>query len=139
MPRLQTFLVIDLVDSTEVLSNLGEPRQVWRQHAYLDLLRCAIATAGGCEAESSGDCMLATFEAASEAVACAVAMQHAFARQNASGEERLDIRIGIAIGEVDDGREPNATERSGGPAARARRLCEAALGGQILVSNMVAV
>src|SRR5262245_38340047 len=140
MARLLTFLATDLVESTRMLSDLGESRAASLHHAYLEVVRRAIAASGGREATSFGDGVTAAFDGPSEAVGCAVAMQRAFHRHNGAAAERLDVRIGIAVGEVAGG--PEELERDGvpgGPAVRARRLCDASLGGQILVSNLVAV
>jgi class 3 adenylate cyclase/tetratricopeptide (TPR) repeat protein len=137
--RLLTFLVTDLVGSTEVLSRLGETRAASLQRTYFGLQRTALASAGGEELKSFGDGMMAAFDTPSAAVGCAVAMQRAFERHNARGGERLDVRIGIACGETAD--EPEQLDNDGffgGPAVRAKRLCDAALGGQILVSDVVA-
>jgi class 3 adenylate cyclase/tetratricopeptide (TPR) repeat protein len=137
--RLLAFLVTDLVGSTEVLSRLGETRAATLQRTYFGLLRTAIASAGGKELKSFGDGMMAAFDTPSAAVGCAVAMQRVFERHNSRGGERLDVRIGIACGEAAD--EPERLDSDGffgGPAVRAKRLCDAALGGQILVSDVVA-
>lgn len=139
MGRLLAFLVTDLVGSTEVLSRLGESRAESLQRTYVGMLRSAIAAADGDELKSFGDGVMASFPTASQAVACAAAMQRAFVRHNARGGERLDVRIGLDVGEAAD--EPERLDREGffGRAAvRAKRLCDAALGGQILVSDLVA-
>ena len=134
-----TFVVTDIVDSSDVLSSLGETRSAALQRVYLALLRGALASTGGHEVKSLGDGVTATFDSPPQAVAYAVAIRSAVERHNASGRERLDVRAGIAVGEVADGVDQfdgNGSLR--GPHARARRLCESALGGQILVSNLVA-
>ncbi len=78
------------------------------------------------------------FDVPSDAVACAVAVQRAAERHNERGLDRLDLRIGIQFGEAS---ESTAVSENGDylapPAIQARQLCDAAQGGQILVSDVV--
>jgi AAA ATPase-like protein len=82
-----------------------------------------------------GDGIMATFAGAADAVDAAVAIQRAFDRHNrsASPASRLDARVGISSGDVsfEDG------DCFGAPVVEAARLCQAANGGQILVSQVV--
>ncbi len=134
-PRLVTVLFTDLVASTETVARLGpEAGQAWRL-GHLDLLREAIAGAGGREVQAFGDGLLVLFEAASAAVACAAAMQQRVARANARRDALAEtaVRVGIALGE--------ATEDEQGVhglvVVEAARLCAAAKGGQVLASALI--
>ncbi len=134
-PRLVTVLFTDLVASTETVARLGpEAGQAWRL-GHLDLLREALAGAGGRELQAFGDGLLVLFEAASAAVACAAAMQQRVARANARRDALAEtaVRVGIALGE--------ATEDEQGVhglvVVEAARLCAAAKGGQIVASALV--
>ena len=140
--RLLTFLATDLVGSTDLLRDLGETRPESLLELYFAMVGASIVASGGTEDSRSGDCLTAAFEAPSQALACAVTTQQAFGRHNADSNApgRLDVRIGIAVGEVLD--ETGNEEHEGpltGPSLRARQLCDTALGGQIIVSNLVAV
>lgn len=78
---------------------------------------------------------MATFIGASDALGAAVAIQQALDRHNRSGSSDvpLEVRIGISAGDV-------AFEEKdcfGTPIVEAARLCAAAGGGRILVSEVV--
>jgi class 3 adenylate cyclase len=90
------------------------------------VLRRAIRDHGGREVKSLGDGLMVVFGSANDAVACGVAMQQAVA----AGEDPLELRVGIASGETlreDD-------DYYGRPVIVAHRLCDAARGGDVLVS-----
>jgi len=138
MARVLTFLFTDLVGSTEILSRLGESRAEVARRSYFGLLREATAAAGGRELKTLNDGVLVAFDSPSKAVGCGVAMQRAFARHNARSAERLDVRIGLQSGEaLENDEQYEHEDYFGGPVVEARRLCDAALGGQILVSSLV--
>jgi class 3 adenylate cyclase/tetratricopeptide (TPR) repeat protein len=129
---LVAILFTDLVGSTEASSRLGEPRAEEFRQAHFALLREGIRDHGGAEVKNLGDGLMVAFPAASDAVACAVAMQQALARHNRRGGEVMAIRVGVAVGE--------ATEEDGDyfgtPVVEASRLCSHAEGGEILVTEM---
>jgi tetratricopeptide (TPR) repeat protein len=68
-------------------------------------------------------------------VACAVAMQQGIARHNRRSAEPLSMRVGIAVGEA----TCEESDYFGTPVVEASRLCAAAEGGQVLVTEMVRV
>jgi class 3 adenylate cyclase/tetratricopeptide (TPR) repeat protein len=138
MMRVVTFMSVDLVGSTEILARLGESRAQMARRGYAGILEAAAATVGG-HLDMRGDGATVAFDSPSGAVSCAVAVQQACARHNARAADRLDARIGIQAGEAadDDDRHAEQQEEAGGPLLEAQRLCEAALGGQILVSSLV--
>jgi class 3 adenylate cyclase len=125
-------LFTDLVGSTEAVARLGEERAEELRQAHFALLREALGDHGGTEVKNLGDGLMVAFRAASDAVACAVAMQQALARQNRRGGEPLAMRVGVAVGE--------ATEEDGDyfgtPVIEASRLCARTEGGEILVTEM---
>ena len=77
---------------------------------------------------------MASYTSAADALAGAVAMQVAVERRNRRGDHRsLAMRIGVSAGDAtfeDD-------DWFGTPVIEAARLCAAAEGGQILVSDLV--
>jgi class 3 adenylate cyclase len=120
-------LFTDVVGSTELLDRLGDDaaHQVRRRH--FALLREAVGNHGGREVKSLGDGLMVVFGGVDAAVACGVAMQRAMS----ASDDPLELRVGIASGEVvcEDG------DYFGRPVIVARRLCDAASGGQTLVSE----
>ncbi|TET51956.1 MAG: adenylate/guanylate cyclase domain-containing protein, partial [Anaerolineales bacterium] len=130
-----TFLFTDLERSTEILQRLGddEAQVLWRTH--FGLLRNALAARGGQEVKNLGDGLMVVFASALDGLACAVAMQQAVHRHNQRQEEshRLQVRVGLHVGEPI--REEN--DYFGMPVVVAKRLCDRAQGGQILVSDLV--
>jgi class 3 adenylate cyclase/tetratricopeptide (TPR) repeat protein len=137
LTRVLTFLFVDLVESTEILDRLGESRAEIALRSYSEILAAATTAAGG-HLMKLGEGALVTFEGPSDAVGCAIAIQRACARHNRRAPERLDVRMGLQAGEAADAEQPAARgEQFGAPALEAERLCEVALGGQILVSSLV--
>ena len=124
-----TVLFTDLVGSTTLLSTLGDDAADELRRAHFSLLRSAIAAHRGREVKTLGDGLMVAFTSAREAVACAAAMQVAASAQS----DRLELRVGIDAGEPihEDG------DLFGTPVVVAQRLCDAAAGGQVLVSDVV--
>ncbi|HKN01146.1 MAG TPA: AAA family ATPase [Candidatus Binataceae bacterium] len=127
-----TLLFTDLVDSTEHLQRAGDEagEQLFRLHHRF--MTEAVVGGGGEELEWLGDGMLAAFSSSADAVRCAISMQQTARRT--TGGSRIEIRIGIHLGEV--------LRRDGGyfgtPVVTARRLCDRASSGQILCSRLIA-
>jgi class 3 adenylate cyclase len=121
------FLFTDVVGSTELLDRLGDDAAHQQRRRHFGLLREAIGRHGGREVKSLGDGLMVVFATLRAAVECAVAMQRAVA----ASDDRLELRVGVASGEVvcEDG------DYFGRPVVVARRLCDAAGGGEVLVSE----
>jgi len=95
---LVAILFTDLVGSTEAASRLGEGGAETFRQTHFALLREGIRDHGGTEVKNLGDGLMVAFAAASDAVACAVAMQQALARHNRRGGEAMTLRVGVAVG-----------------------------------------
>ncbi len=87
-------LFTDLVGSTDLMTQVGEPAFDELRRAHFAALRAAIERTGGEEVKNTGDGVMAVFNSAAEAVDCAVAMQHAADRQARTGPAPLAIRVG---------------------------------------------
>jgi DNA-binding SARP family transcriptional activator/class 3 adenylate cyclase len=133
--KVATFLFCDLVDSTGLLTRLGDDAGDEMRRECYAVFREALITHGGTKVKSTGDGVLAVFAASvSDAVACGITMQ-----QGMAGLDRahpwvgLGLRVGIAVGEAkaDDG------DWFGTPVVEAARLCAAAQAGQILAADVV--
>ena len=127
----------DLVGSTEIRSRLGEDAAEELRQTHDRLIGSAVEANGGRLVKSLGDGVMATFAAASRALAAAVAIQQALDRHNRSGSSGapLEVRIGVSAGDVSF----EETDCFGTPVIEAARLCAVARGGTILVTDVVRV
>ncbi len=130
-----TIVFTDVVGSTQVRSHLGEIEadRLFREHERT--LTEVVAAHQGRVVKAAGDGIMATFDAASDAVAAAVSMQRRVSQPalHHGGGADLQLRIGIAAGDVswEDG------DCFGLPVVIAARLEADADAGQILVSHVV--
>src|SRR5205085_8407748 len=95
------------------------------------LMRDAVGTEGGAEVDARADEFFAVFRDAPSAVSAAVTIQRGIASRKWPGGVRLLVRAGIHSG------KPKLIEGSyvGLPVHTANRICSAAHGGQILLSD----
>jgi class 3 adenylate cyclase len=120
-------LFTDVVGSTELLDRLGDDEAHELRRRHFALLRRAVHEHGGREVKSLGDGLMVVFHSPRAALACATSMQSAVA----ACADPLELRIGIASGETI--REDD--DYFGRPVIVARRLCDSADGGDVLVSE----
>ena len=130
---MASVLFTDLVGSTTLMARVGRDAFDDLRRDHFARLRGAVAQNGGREVKTLGDGVLAVFDSASEAVACAVAMQQVVGLQSQLTGGPLAIRIGLAVGEVsfEDG------DVFGTPVVEAARLVSLARGEQILATQAV--
>jgi tetratricopeptide (TPR) repeat protein len=116
-----------LVNSTELLAQLGDERAETLRRTHFRILRDAVADHGGHEVKTMGDGIMVVFASAVDAVRCGAAIQRA------TNHKGVEVRVGLHVG------EPIREEGDyfGTPVVVARRLCDAAAGGQILTSDLV--
>jgi len=130
-----TILFTDLASSTALTQRLGDAKAQELVRAHNSTVREALAAQGGSEVKHTGDGIMASFPTASGALECAVAIQRGVALRQAQGGDgqSLAVHIGLNAG------EPVAEERDlfGTSVQLARRICDHAEAGQILVSNVV--
>ncbi len=93
----------DLVGFTK-LGQQDEEAALRLRREHQDLLRPLFQQFGGREVKSLGDGFLVEFSSALESVRCAVEIQRALARRNASvgPEDQLQLRVGLHVGDVVD-------------------------------------
>ena len=115
----------DIEGSTRLLRELGGERYGVELERHRGRVRGAIAGRGGLELGTEGDAFFIAFARASDAIGAATDMQMALA------DGRIRVRIGIHTG------EPLivAGNYVGLDVHRAARICDAAHGGQVLVSQ----
>jgi class 3 adenylate cyclase len=124
---LSAVLFTDIVASTEHQARVG-PREWSRLTDRHDaMVRSSLAHHTGHEVKTTGDGFLATFDATGRALRCAAAIL-AGAR-----DIGLDLRAGVHTGEV----EVRADDIAGLAVTIAKRVCDLAGPGQVLVSEMV--
>jgi class 3 adenylate cyclase len=125
-----TLLFTDIEASTSLLELLGD-RYITVLGNVRSLMRDAVSAEGGAEVDARADEFFAVFPSAPSAVAAAVTIQRRLAAKKWPSSIRLAVRAGIHSG------KPKLTEGSyvGLPVHTANRVCSAAHGGQILVSD----
>ncbi len=128
-----TIVFTDIVDSTVLLARLGD-------HAWLDILRRhnavieeTTAAHGGTVVETQGDGSMLAFSSARRAVACAQAIQREIDRAFADDSPPIRVRIGLHTGDA----LHEADQFFGTTVHYAARVASQALGGEVLVSNLV--
>ena len=125
-----TFLFTDIEGSTRLLKRLGEDyTNLLGEHH--DLFRALFAEHGGREVDTQGDAFFVVFPRAKDAIAVALAGQRAVVAHSWPQQVDVRVRMGMHTGEP-----ALAAERYIGLGVhRAARICSAAHGGQILLSN----
>jgi class 3 adenylate cyclase len=126
---LATLLFTDVVDSTSTVARLGDV--AWRELLSLHLLaaRGELERFGGREVATTGDGLLAVFDAPARAVLCAAAIR------DAARGHGLQIRAGVHLGEV----EQDGEDVRGIVVHEAARVMGAAEADEILVSDTTTV
>lgn len=122
---LVTLLITDVVDSTTQASRLGD--RAWSDvvSSWFARMRDQLDRFSGREIKTTGDGMIATFDGPANAILCAGRVT------SAASDLGLSIRSGVHVGEV----ELVANDIRGVAVHEAERVCAAANGGEILVSE----
>jgi predicted ATPase/class 3 adenylate cyclase len=131
----KTFLFTDIEGATTLLQRVGEDvyaRALTEHHA---LIRSALAAHDGTELTMMGDGFFAVFSSPRACVAAVLAMQHALQSRSLPDAEPLQVRMGVHTGEA----EQTAAGPVGLDVHRAARIAAVAHGGQVLLSETVAV
>jgi class 3 adenylate cyclase len=125
--QTMTVLFTDIVASTEHQARVG-PREWSRLIDHHDaMVRAALARHRGHEVKTTGDGFLATFDATGRALRCAA---NILAGAKDIG---LELRIGVHTGEV----EVRGDDIAGLAVTIAKRVCDLAGPGEVLVSETV--
>jgi len=132
-PATATVLFTDLVGSTALRQAVGDDAADELRRSHDRVLRDAVAAHGGREVKGTGDGLMIVFDSAVEAVAAAEAMQRGVDRLSRRATAPLAIRVGLSAGDV----IWEGDDCFGTPVVEARRLCDDADTGQILVGDVV--
>src|SRR4051812_31908813 len=119
-----TFLFTDIEGSTRLLQEVGA-QYAGLLDAHEAVVREALASRGGVEVDTQGDAFFAAFASARDAVAAAAEIQRGLA------DSATRVRIGLHTGEA----ELRSERYVGIDVHRAARICSAAHGGQVLMSQ----
>jgi predicted ATPase/class 3 adenylate cyclase len=125
-----TFLFTDIEGSTRLLDALGD-RYGEALETHRRLLRRACEGFGGVEVDTQGDAFFFAFPSAGSAVQAAAEAQRSLAAHEWPDNLPIRVRMGVHTGEpgrIADG-------YVGADVHRGARICEAAHGGQVLVSQ----
>jgi class 3 adenylate cyclase len=128
-----TFLFTDIEGSTDLVRQLGDRYGDLRAE-HSRLFEEIVPGHGGHIIDTQGDAFFAVFERAADAVAASIAAQRALAGREWPEGAELRVRMGLHTA------EPHLHESGyvGVGVHRAARICAAAHGGQILLSNATA-
>jgi class 3 adenylate cyclase len=124
---LATILIVDIVRSTEKVARLGDARWAVVMNHYYAAVRKELKTLRGKEVVTTGDGLLATFNAPAAAVQCATAIREAVRTLG------LEIRVGLHAGEY----KVSGPELFGLALHIGARVAAKARAGEILVSSAV--
>ncbi|MEO8264534.1 MAG: AAA family ATPase [Ilumatobacteraceae bacterium] len=133
--QTRTVLFTDVRGSTAQRVLLGDDSFDALRREHDDVLTAAAVKNGGEIVKSTGDGLHITFRAASDAVACAVAMQRGIERLNRRNAEpeHLGLAVGVSAGDV----IAEHGDVYGTAVVEAARLCAVALAGQVVVADVV--
>src|SRR5439155_16786089 len=125
-----TFLFTDIEGSTVLLRQLGD-RYADLLKDVQDIVRTAVRRAGGREVDARADEFFAVFERVVSAIEAAMVIQRALSARAWPEDLKVKIRAGIHSG------SPTLTDTGyiGLSVNTAARVCSAAHGGQIVVSD----
>jgi class 3 adenylate cyclase len=130
----RAILFTDLEGSTAILSALGDTAFLSLLGEHDAVIRRAVLAWRGREVKHTGDGIMAVFDGVADALNGAVAIQEGFTKRLLEGRDpELRVRIGVAAGQPVD----HDDDIYGATVVLASRLCDAAAGGQTLVSDTV--
>ena len=127
-----TFLFSDVVGSTRLWAKDPDAMSA-SLRIHDEVMHRAFAEFDGYVFATAGDSFATAFSRASEAVACAGAIQSGLAAANWGGNPALGVRIGLHLGEA----EERADNYFGSTVNQAARVMSVAHGGQVVVTDAV--
>ena len=130
----RTIVFTDLQGSTSLLESVGQAAFMVLLTEHDLIIRRALVASRGREVKHTGDGIMAAFDDVPSALRCSIAIQAGFAARMADGATpELRVRIGIAAGEPVDHND----DLFGSTVTLASRICDAALAGHVLASDVV--
>ena len=133
-PGFRAIMFTDLKDSTRMTTLYGDAKALHLLHVHNALTRNSLNAHRGREIKHTGDGIMASFTSVPDAVACAIAIQKAFAAYNQEhADAPLYLRIGMSAGEPIE----EHGDLFGKAVQLAARLCAHAEPAQILIDQVV--
>ena len=130
----RTILFTDIEGSTAIADQLGTSGFIALLTEHDLIIRRALVASRGREVKHTGDGIMASFDEVADALECALAIQAGFsARIDGGAKPEYRVRIGMAAGEPVDHND----DLFGPTVSLARRVCDAAKPGDVLVSDLV--
>jgi len=126
-----TFLFTDIEDSSQLVRLLGE-RYGELLTAHRLVIRDVCRERNGYEVDAQGDALFFAFGRVLDAIESATTLQHALAARDWPSNVEVNVRIGVHTG------TPSLSDDGyyGLDVIRGARVCNAAHGGQVLVSDV---
>ena len=135
MAGTTTILFTDIALSSDLLAAVGDEAYASVFSAHVAAVRREVETRNGRISKLLGDGVLALFDSAYAGVTAAIAIQQQVELANRRGTgPALGLRVGLGVGEVVEADD----DLFGAAMVLARRLCDAAEPGEILISPLVA-
>lgn len=130
----RAIMFTDLVESTKMNTEYGDSKALHLLHINNALTRNALRKHKGSEVKHTGDGIMASFTSVSNAIDCAINIQHSFSEHNKNEPvNTLYLRIGLSAGEpIEEG-----GDLFGSSVQQAARLCNYAEPENILVTQVV--
>jgi class 3 adenylate cyclase len=125
-------LFTDLTDSTAQRVRVGDEAADDIRREHDEIVASAVSEHRGVWVKGLGDGAMTAFAACADALAAAVDIQQRVARRNLDAREPIAVRIGLSVGDV----HAERGDLHGMAVNEAARLCAAADGGSILVTDM---
>ena len=125
--KLAALLFTDIVGSTEYQARVGPRRWSRLTDQHDAMVRSALTRHQGHEIKTTGDGFLATFDATGRTLRCAAEIL------TAAEDIGLELRAGVHTGEI----EIRGDDIAGLAVSIARRICDLAEPGEVLVSDAV--
>jgi len=126
-----TFLFTDIEGSTRLLQQIGDARSSQLLSEHRRLILAGVATGGGYTYQDQSESFLVAFQSARDAVLTALEVQRAANRHPWPEDAALRVRMGLHTAEV----SAVEGEYVGLGIHKAARICAAASGGQVLLSQ----
>jgi adenylate cyclase len=129
-----TIMFTDIEGSTTLTNRLGDDAAQMLLREHNETVRRALGSYNGKEIKHTGDGIMASFFSASRGVGCALYIQQSFTKRNdINPDDAVRVRIGLNAGEpIAEGNDLFGTS-----VQLARRICDRADAGEVLVSDVV--